>query len=102
MRVVAAQAEPCATQPSATALLRLACLAASCSMLRSRNCWMAQAMPEMSAIWSGAWGVGHGVLVQPLTNKMTPDQNTSKLSYPNANAPNVGYEVFSPCVSAAK
>ena len=47
------------------------------------------------------WGMGHGVLVQPLTNKMTPDQNTSKLSNPNANAPNVGYEVFSPCVSAA-
>ena len=47
------------------------------------------------------WRMGHGVLVQPLTNKMTPDQNTPRLSTPDANAPNVGYEVFSPCVAAA-
>ena len=45
--------------------------------------------------------MGHGVLVQPLTNKMTHDQNTPRLSTPDANAPNVGYEVFSPCVAAA-
>ena len=42
-----------------------------------------------------------GALVQPLTNKMTPDQNTPYLSTPDANVPNVGYEVFSPCVAAA-
>ena len=68
---------------------------------RSRICWVVQAMPAMSAVWSGAWGMGHGVLVQPLTNKMPPNQNTPRLSTPDANAPNVGYEVLSPCVAAA-
>ena len=40
-------------------------------------------------------------MVQPLTNNMMPDQNTPQLSTPDANALNVGYEVFSPCVAAA-
>ena len=57
LRLVAAQAEHRARQPGATAVLRLTCLAASCSMLRSRNCWVEQAMPAMSAVWYGAWGM---------------------------------------------